>query len=148
MMKDLTPYPLRNSLGFRLQRTFLKLRQAVNASFRAQGHDITVDQWSVLNLLWEADGRTPVELAAHLDKDRPNVTRLVETLVDKGFVRRSPDADDRRSYKVFLTEQGAGFKETLIPIPARILTDACRELSQEQVDELFAMLDSIHSNTG
>jgi MarR family transcriptional regulator for hemolysin len=68
--EDLRPFPLRQSLGFLLTRTALKLRLLGNVILQEAGEDITVDQWGILNLLWEADGQTPVELARRADKDK------------------------------------------------------------------------------
>ena len=69
--EDVRPFPLRDSLGFLLVRTALKLRLLGNVLLQEAGEDITVDQWGILNLLWEADGQTPVELARRADKDKP-----------------------------------------------------------------------------
>ncbi len=143
---DLTPFPVRNSLGFHLQRVAFRLRQAGNAAFRDHGRDITMEQWGVLALLWERDGRTPVELAGHLCKDKPNITRLVDALVDRGFLERRPDPDDGRSYRVFLRPEGRTLRDVLLPIPTAVLERAFRGCSSGQVAEFRRMLETIWSN--
>lgn len=47
------------------------------------------------------------ELARTFNVTMPTITRAVETLVEKGYVERQPDADDRRRIYLRLTEKGA-----------------------------------------
>ena len=55
-----------------------------------------------------------VELAEMTFKDKPNVTRMLEVLERKQLIFRQPDENDRRAYKVFLTEVGQQLKAQLI----------------------------------
>jgi MarR family transcriptional regulator for hemolysin len=145
-LQELRPFPLRESLAFLLVRTALRLRLLGNTMLQEAGFDITVDQWGILNLLWEADGQTPVELARRAGKDKPNVTRLLKILEDKGLVSRHPDAQDRRSHRIHLTEAGTALKEPLLDIGAQCLGKACQGLSNEDVATLKVLLNHVHAN--
>jgi len=142
----LRPFPLRESLAFLLVRTALRLRLLGNTLLQQAGLDITVDQWGILNLLWEADGQTPVELARRADKDKPNVTRLLKILEDKGLVTREPDPEDRRSQRIRLTEAGAALKEPLLDIGTNCLTQACQGLSGPELATLKELLNRLYAN--
>lgn len=144
--EDLRPYPLRESLAFLLVRTALRLRLLGNTLLQEAGFDITVDQWGILNLLWERDGQTPVELARRADKDKPNVTRLLKILEEKGLVSRHPDTQDRRSHRIHLTEAGAALREPLLELGASCLGRACQGLSRQDVATLKALLNHVHAN--
>lgn len=143
---DIRPFPLRESLGFLLVRTALRLRLLGNTLLQEAGQDITVDQWGILNLLWEADGQTPVELARRADKDKPNVTRLLKILEDKGLVVRQPDPKDRRSHRIHLTEAGLSLQEGLLDLGVTCLERACRGLGREDVATLKRLLNRVYSN--
>ena len=54
-----------------------------------------------------------VDLAEPVLADPPNVSRLVDALVARGDVRRSPDPADRRSWSVSLTDAGRTRMERL-----------------------------------
>ena len=144
--EDVRPFPLRQSLGFLLVRTALKLRLLGNTILQEAGEDITVDQWGILNLLWEADGQTPVELARRADKDKPNVTRLLKILEDKALVVRKPDPKDRRSHRIHLTEAGNALKDKLLDLGVVCLERACRGLTSQEVAELKALLNRVYAN--
>lgn len=140
------PFPLRESLGFLLVRTALRLRLLGNTLLQEAGFDITVDQWGILNLLWEADGQTPVELARRAGKDKPNVTRLLKILEDKDLVTRHPDAQDRRSHRIRLTEAGVALKGPLLDVGTRCLTQACQGLTGEELSTLKGLLHRVLNN--
>ncbi len=144
--EDIRPFPLRQSLGFLLVRTALKLRLRGNLILQEAGLDITVDQWGILNLLWETDGQTPVELARNADKDKPNVTRLLKILEDKKLVVRKPDPDDRRSHRIHLTEAGAALKDRLLDMGAACLREACQGLTRQELDTLKHLLNRVYIN--
>lgn len=144
--EDVRPFPLRQSLGFLLVRTALKLRLLGNTILQEAGEDITVDQWGILNLLWEADGQTPVELARRADKDKPNVTRLLKILEDKQFVVRKPDPKDRRSHRIHLTEAGNALKGKLLDLGVTCLERACLGLTSQEVATLKSLLNRVYAN--
>lgn len=143
---DLRPFPLRESIGFLLVRTALKLRLLGNVVLQEAGEDVTVDQWAILNLLWEADGQTPVELARRADKDKPNVTRLLQILEDKQYVVRKPDPKDRRSHHIWLTESGAALKNRLLDLGVLCYERACQGLSKQDFDTLKDLLNRVYIN--
>lgn len=143
---DLRPFPLRDSLAFLLVRTALRLRLLGNTLLAEAGQDITVDQWGILNLLWEADGQTPVELARRADKDKPNVTRLLKILEDKGLIYRLADPADRRSQRIHLTEAGAALREPLLDVGTDCLQRACQGLSAQDVVQLKDLLNRLYAN--
>lgn len=143
---DIRPFPLRESLGFLLVRTALRLRLLGNTLLQEAGEDITVDQWGILNLLWEADGQTPVELARRADKDKPNVTRLLKILEDKKLVVRQPDAKDRRSHRIHLTDAGAALKDKLLDLGVTCMEQACLGLTRQEVATLKLLLNRVYAN--
>jgi MarR family transcriptional repressor of emrRAB len=54
----------------------------------------------------EAQAPRPSDLGATLDATRTQVTRLLDGLEAKGLVRRAPNAADRRSLQLVLTDAG------------------------------------------
>ena len=68
--------------------------------------NITVSQWSLMALLYHREADTVREIARMIDLDAGAVTRLADRLEKKGFLRRMPDAADRRSVLLSLTGSG------------------------------------------
>ena len=60
-------------------------------------YDISVSQCYALEAIVDNDGSTVNDLAAHLYLDKSTASRLANGLVQKGYVRRVPNAEDGRS---------------------------------------------------
>jgi DNA-binding MarR family transcriptional regulator len=88
----LTTLPLMNSL------IAIKLRQEIDA-------EITLVQFRVLDQL-QNRSITLTELAEQRGVTRQSASLQVQGLVERGWVRRMPDPDDRRQYMLEVTDEG------------------------------------------
>lgn len=79
---------------------------AKGSLYAAQG--LSVGEAPVLEYLAKHKGeeKTPSDLADRLSYSRPRMTRILDALVDKGFVERRNDPDDRRRVLVKITNEG------------------------------------------
>jgi MarR family transcriptional regulator, negative regulator of the multidrug operon emrRAB len=57
----------------------------------------------------------PSELSEATGETRGNMTRICDELVDKGWMRRVPNADDRRRVDLSLTDSGMALLNKLAP---------------------------------
>ena len=57
----------------------------------------------------------PSELSDITGETRGNMTRICDELVDKGLMRRVPNAEDRRRVDLSLTDAGMTLLTTLVP---------------------------------
>lgn len=69
---------------------------------------VTRSQWSVLAFLSRDghNGATQVDLARDMDVGKVTVGGLIDRLEASGYVIRKLDANDRRTRRIFITEQG------------------------------------------
>lgn len=65
-----------------------------------------IDGWRVLGVLRSGEGFTMSDLSAAMNTPPPTLTRIVDKLVDSGFVLRRVDAMDRRRVLVYLSARG------------------------------------------
>lgn len=68
-------------------------------------HDLSLSQYRMLFLLDEGSAAAS-SLAARLAVSRPSVTAVVDGLVSRGLVERTPERGDRRRVSHALTEEG------------------------------------------
>ena len=83
--------------------------------FSAAEFNITPQQWTAMNRLWQKDGISQAQLAKLTYKDFTFTTRLVDDLEKLNLVRRERAVDDRRINKVYLTEPGKALKSKIFP---------------------------------
>src|SRR4051794_14420012 len=89
-----------------LWRTYDRLRLLEDELFGR--HDLTAQQYNTLRLLRAAHPKkvATLGLAGRLVSRAPDITRLVDKLVERGLVERERPADNRRVVNVGITEAG------------------------------------------
>jgi MarR family transcriptional regulator for hemolysin len=91
---------------YHLDKCIKSYRQYAQRRLNEAGLDITVDQWLVLNTLVEQPGISQQLIAEKVFKDAASVTRIIELLVKKKFIKRTAHAEDRRRFSFDLTASG------------------------------------------
>jgi DNA-binding MarR family transcriptional regulator len=128
-----------------LRRTSNLLQRLVDA--HARPSNLSLGRVNVLLALnGSAEGRLPLHaVATILDVTRGNVSNLVQSLVDDGFVATEADPDDGRSQFVRLTAAGRVALRDYVPTHYRTIDALCAGLSTAQKEELIALLDRLRS---
>ena len=109
--------------------------------------DITHQQFNVLRIL---RGSRPNLLNAGQIKERmvtktPDLTRLVERLVKKGFINRTICEDNRRKVEIGITDKGLEIVEkTSAELDSRFKD--IKFISEAQADELNDLLDKLRGS--
>ncbi len=137
-------FSLDASPGPAIYRTAMRLRQEFGARLRPV--DLTPEQFAVLACLWEDDGLPQRALAERLCKDKPNVTRILDRLQEKGLIERAPDPQDRRAYRVRLTAPGRAIQEPVVDIASALRRQAYRGLSPSEQARLVDLLQRVCGN--
>ena len=135
-----------NSLGFKVNRLAIILRQRLVHKFNESGFDVTAEEWILLNRLWQVDGRSQNELAESTIRDQTTVTRLVDKMEKKGFVNRKKQDKDRRIVLAYLTEKGKSLENKLIPIAMDTLSQASKGISKKEMDITLSTLNKCINN--
>ncbi len=100
---------------------------------------LSTTQSSILGLLSLEGAKTPSDIANHLGVSLPTVSDSVRALLDKGLVKRRPDAHHRRATLLTLTRAGrvAGGRSASLP---EFLGTAIGTLSDAQQERLLSAL--------
>ena len=105
-----------NAIGFWIHRVYQASRNEMYRVFRANGEDITPEQWALLIRLWERDGRTQSELSEATFRDAPTMSRIVDGMEARGLLERRADPADGRARRIHLTRDGRALKKKLVPL--------------------------------
>ena len=106
-------------------------------------YDLTMPQFNILRILRGAGTILSVNtIKERMIEKSPNTTRLLDKLIEKGFISRARCEKDRRVVYVEITEKGLGLLkgidealefETLIP----------KKLSEAECEQLSNLLDKL-----
>lgn len=73
-------------------------------------YSIGSGHYAYLLFLYRHDNVTPDMISKYLNVDKGNTTRAIAKLESLGYVRREVVPQDRRSYRVLLTDSGRGLE--------------------------------------
>ncbi|WP_343703447.1 MarR family winged helix-turn-helix transcriptional regulator [Chitinophaga sp.] len=135
-----------NPSFFKLDATLKKIRNYWQKNFDAQGKDITVDQWLLIENLYKHKRITHNELARLTSKDITTVSRIIELLVKKELVERQGSTDDRRKVYVQLTPAGVNKYKDVRPMVLEMRKTGWKDLTEKDYQELTRILDVIYGN--
>jgi DNA-binding MarR family transcriptional regulator len=125
--------------------TLMRLaRGAYAESIRAQLHAIGVDDLprngAFLLAGIDTTGGPRQDLPAELGITKQAVSQLVDTLVSRGYVSRSPDPGDRRRISLELTERGRQVVEAVLRGVDAVDHQLHEQVSPERVEAMRAAL--------
>lgn len=134
-------------LGLEMALTASAYRSAGQKTLKAIGCDeITREQLGIILILSLSDGLYQTQIANILGKDRPNITRMIDVLESKGFIRREKDENNRRILKVFLNEKGKEQANLAKPLKDRMNAAQYKGMSDAEVLTLVELLRKVRNN--
>jgi DNA-binding MarR family transcriptional regulator len=132
---------INQSVGFLLAKAYQRACALYKEQFDA--YDLTPQQFGLLRFLWEEDGLTQVELSNRSQVDRTTIGGLIDRLEHGGLVQRLPHPDDRRAYRICLTDRGRDLQQELIPLGEALHRRILAPLTSDEVTTLVAILQKL-----
>lgn len=109
----------------------------------ASGIAINYSQHLLVKIIAKHGPQMPGDLARFLDHNAGAMTRLIDQLEDKGYVRRKPHAQDRRALTIELTPAGDELWRRMSQFIERAQDLALRDLNAADRTRLFDLLKSV-----
>lgn len=86
------------------------------------------------------------EIGDYLVVSRPNITGLIDGLVQDGLVKRINNPEDRRMVLAQLTDQAKEFIRKFVPQHHRALAAALGPMSKQEKRQLVQLLDKLRAH--
>lgn len=139
-------FDFEESLGRKLGMAHTALTRHLAKLINKENLPITPDQFRVLTHLWKNDGVQQSELALSTHRNRANVTRIIDILEREGIVERRDDPNDRRVFRIFLTDLGKSLKEPTGLCAFNSIDDALQGVTDQEKKIAMSVLDKIIQN--
>jgi len=134
-------------VGFLLESTTRVVKLSFTKLFKNLGIDITPEQWVILDALYQKSDLTQNELAVFAYKDAPTISRIIDKLEDKKFVKRKASVEDRRKTLVALTKKGKTITETCYPEVYKLREQSWKGLTDKDYESLQKILEKVFGNS-
>jgi MarR family transcriptional regulator for hemolysin len=135
-----------SNFAFEVSETAHALRRAFDR--RACELGTTRAQWRLLARLARDDGQRQVALAEALDVEPITLSRMVDRLCEAGLVERRADEEDRRAWRVHLTDRAGPLIEQLHALADDFLTGALEGIAGPEQQAVLETLRRVRRNLG
>jgi DNA-binding MarR family transcriptional regulator len=107
--------------------------------------DVTPRQFNILRILrGEGKPLSTLQIRQRMLDKMSDTSRIVDRLVKKGMVRKTPNAEDRRLVDVVITPRGRKLLEKIDPIENE-MDKMLSHLTQEEASTLNGLLDKLRN---
>ncbi|MGF1773294.1 MarR family transcriptional regulator [Vibrio wakamikoensis] len=110
---------------------------------RLKEKGLTLALWPTLMCLWEKEGINQREIAQMSKVESSTTTRTIDKLETLGLVERQPDPDSRRSFKIYLTEEGRALKKEVIHLPLEVNQQLLNPLTKQEQATMVQLLQKL-----
>jgi DNA-binding MarR family transcriptional regulator len=131
-----------NSLGYALTTTLNTLRKKFNKE--VSQYNLSSEQFAVMKLVEETGELPPTKVAELLNRDKATITRIVNSLEKKGYVRK--EQINLRSYNIVLTKEGMDVLKKADEVALKLQQKIKNIISDEEFNSLLKNLAKIRDN--
>lgn len=106
-------------------------------------HNVSEQQWRVLRVLQEAGPLDASDVCERASILAPSLTRIIKTLVERGFITVGKFKDDGRRIQLSISPAGSALIDEVQPERQAIYNEIERRFGPERVEELLDLLDAL-----
>jgi len=134
------------SVLYNIEKAIKAYRKLCQRNITIVDKNITVDQALVLLMLQRNAELSQKELAKLVFKDTASITRMIEIMVKKGFVKRSINKKDRRRFNLKMTVKGETFLKSMDATIQLNRDTALKNITVEELIQIDVTLKKIITN--
>ena len=130
-------------VGYNLRRAAARQRERFRNVFTP--YDIRPVQLTALTIILHNDRLGQSALGKAMDIKRANVVKLLDELEQRGLIKRTTSAVDRRAYELRLTPGGKKLTRELLALHQKLEADLAMSLGREELEQLVKLLRKFRS---
>jgi DNA-binding MarR family transcriptional regulator len=88
---------------------------------------------------------TPTELSRFQHVSKNTISSLIRGLEDQGLVTRELDKEDKRVFRLKITDEGKKLVKEFIPRKAQLMNSLTSSLSSDELEQLIFLLQKLRS---
>ncbi len=132
------------NIGYLIRLNFHSISRMIEAEMEPLG--LTASQWHPIAIIGLGKANTPASVARTAEVDTGAMTRTLDRLEKKGFLKRTRCTHDRRVVELELTEKGHTVTEKLMPAVSRALNAHLKGFTNEETLMLISFLQRMQQN--
>ncbi len=131
---------------YSIEETTKAYRKLCTKNILKSSLDITIDQGLILIILDKEEKISQSELGELVFKDYASITRILNLMEKKDFIKKTISSNDRRRSVIEITQKGKKTLTILNPIIQLNRNTALKGLSNKEMIHLYGLLKRIADN--
>ncbi len=131
---------------FRMYVITRRIYHDITRAFSREGYDYLLEHFIIIMLLSQKKILKQNDITLDIIRNKATVTRAVDKLVERDFVKRIEDPDDRRINILEITDAGQALYVQLQGIYENIKNKADKGIGQEEIDGFLKTFEIIAAN--
>ncbi|RYG19300.1 MAG: MarR family transcriptional regulator, partial [Chitinophagaceae bacterium] len=137
---------LNDTFLYTIDKCFRSYHQFAQKNVRKAGFNITIDQWLILKNVAENPDITQNDISKIVFKDNASITRIIQLLVNAGYLTRDSHPEDRRRVTLTLTKSGEKITAAVEKIAIQNRAAALKNVDQKLMADMKETLLKIIGN--
>ncbi|KIF44551.1 MarR family transcriptional regulator [Vibrio owensii 47666-1] len=100
----------------------------------------------VIKIISKQSPCTAMDVVNFLNRDKAQVTRLIKTLIEAGFIEKRPNPEDKRSQCLLTTEKGNEVLAKIKAVDAEIFQKMTLNVSEEELEAFQLVAGKLAEN--
>lgn len=100
----------------------------------------------VLKVIGKSNTSTAIDIAGLFKRDKAQITRLINQLIDKGFIQKAPNPNDKRSQILALTSSGKMLQKILRTVSDDMDTQMVQGIEAGDLDTFIKVSQMMTKN--
>jgi MarR family transcriptional regulator for hemolysin len=134
-----------NSIGFVVYSASKMMQKAFDLELRNK-IGINLAQSKVIFALYMQSGPTQREIADIIGVETPTLVPIIDKLEEDGYVKRKPDAQDRRIKRIYVTAKTDSLWDSMMDCITQIRKVATKDLSEQEIKSALGTVKKITEN--
>lgn len=131
---------------YTIEKAIKEYRRFAQKNLNEKIENITIDQALLLIFLNNHPELSQNEIGELVFKDNASVTRMIELMAKKDYLKRSVNKDDRRKYNFSITDKGQKILNNLSTIISSNRKSALDGITDNEITQLKNTLNKIINN--
>lgn len=135
---------IQKSYGFYFNLIYLNLKRKMEEKLKP--FDLTHLQFSILMNIYKNNLSTQKEILQYTNGDEASITRLINRLESKGYIKRVQSSTDKRKKSIELTNTGIELIDNATICAIDFNKELIKELDENESKELLRLLQKVYNS--
>ena len=122
------------------------LKRKMSEQIESLDSEIAPMNIRVMKIITKKSPCTAIDIAHFLNRDKAQVTRLVNALINQELVKKSPNPEDKRSQLLVLTNKGGDIMTKVSNIDREMLQRMTKGMNEDELEQFSQIASKMAQN--